>query len=141
MMRREANPPRTRIITSGSHDMIINHLTATNFAPRPLPLPGNSQPQQALSSGSRVVPNTQPDKTTTVTSSNQIQQAVEAIQQTTESLAQNLQFTIDEDTGITVIKVLDSSTQEVIRQIPTEEAVTIARTLDKVKGLLFSDQA
>ncbi len=78
---------------------------------------------------------------TEAASKEDIQQAVEQIQQVTESLTQNLRFSIDEDTGITVIKVTDSQTQEVIRQIPTEEAVSLARTLDKVQGLLFSDKA
>jgi len=52
-----------------------------------------------------------------------------------------LQFSIDEDTGKTIIKVMDVHTEEVIRQIPTEEAVKIARTLDKVQGLLFNGKA
>ena len=121
--------------------MTINQITSINNAPRPLSLAANSQPQQLLNSGPRSDSNVQPETPATPASANQVQQAVEEIQQTMEKLAQNLQFLIDKDTGITVIKVLDSQTQEVIRQIPTEEAVSIARTLDKVQGLLFNDQA
>ncbi len=40
-----------------------------------------------------------------------------------------------------IIKVMDARTDEVIRQFPTEEAIEIARTLDKVQGLLFNDKA
>ncbi len=76
-----------------------------------------------------------------LSSSDQVQQAVTQIKQVAEKLAQNLHFSIDDDTGITVVKITDSSTQEVIRQIPTEEAVSIAKTLDKVQGLLFSEKA
>jgi flagellar protein FlaG len=71
----------------------------------------------------------------------QIQDAVDQIQQFTQTLTQNLNFSIDEDTGKTVIKIMDAQTQEVIRQIPSEEAIDIARALGEIKGLLFSDQA
>lgn len=121
--------------------MPINQLTPQNNSQRPLPLATNSQPLQIANADPRSVPTSKPETQSVIASEKQVQQAVEQIQQTTEELAQNLQFSIDKDTGITVIKVMDSQTQEVIRQIPTEEAVSIARTLDKVKGLLFSDKA
>ncbi|GJL73922.1 flagellar protein FlaG [Nitrosomonas sp.] len=121
--------------------MPTNQLTSANSSLRTLPLTTGLQAPQAANSGSRIAPNPQPETRSAIASENQVQHAVEQIQQTMEKLAQNLQFSIDKDTGITVIKVLDSQTQEVIRQIPTEEAVSIARTLDKVKGLLFNDKA
>ena len=74
-------------------------------------------------------------------SEEQIKQAVQKIQETVDNLAHNLRFSIDENTGRTIIKVLDAHTDEVIRQIPTKEAIEIARTLDKVQGLLFNDKA
>lgn len=74
-------------------------------------------------------------------SEEQIKQAVQDIQGAVNNLAHNLHFSIDEDTGRTIIKVTDARTDEVIRQIPTEEAIEIARTLDKVQGLLFNDKA
>ena len=74
-------------------------------------------------------------------SEEQIKQAVQDIQGAVDNLAHNLRFSIDEDTGRTIIKVMDAHTDEVIRQIPTEEAIEIARTLDKIQGLLFNDKA
>lgn len=74
-------------------------------------------------------------------SEEQIRQAVQKIQGVVDNLAHNLRFSIDEDTGKTIIKVMDARTDEVIRQFPTEEAIEIARTLDKVQGLLFNDKA
>ncbi len=70
-----------------------------------------------------------------------IKQAVEDIQETVGNLAHNLRFLVDNDTGKTIIKVMDAHTEEIIRQIPTEEAIEIARTLDKVQGLLFNGKA
>lgn len=71
----------------------------------------------------------------------QVKDAAQQIEQFTQNIAQNLKFSVDEDTGKTVVKIVDSQTQEVIRQIPSEEAISIARTLDKVQGLLLNGKA
>lgn len=71
----------------------------------------------------------------------QVEAAVEQIQQFTQALTQNLKFSIDEDTGKTVVKIVDMQTQEVIRQIPSEEAIKIAGALGKIQGLLFNGEA
>lgn len=42
-----------------------------------------------------------------------------------------LQFTVDEETGESIIKVTDKATKEVIRQIPSEEMLQIAKALDR----------
>ena len=74
-------------------------------------------------------------------SDEELQQAIDKIQHFTENVEKNLEISIDKDTDITVVKVIDTQTKEIIRQFPTEETVSIARTLDKVQGLLFSDKA
>ena len=71
----------------------------------------------------------------------QVKEAVDQIQQFTQTLAQNLKFSIDEDTGKMVVKIVDTQTQEIIRQMPSEEAIKIASALGKIQGLLFNDQA
>jgi flagellar protein FlaG len=53
----------------------------------------------------------------------------------------NLQFSVDDDTGKTIIKVVDSTTHEVIKQIPSEEMIAIAKAMDKLKGLLIQQKA
>lgn len=52
-----------------------------------------------------------------------------------------IQFALDEDTGTTVVKVIDVATKDVIRQIPSEEMLSIAKAIDKVKGLLVQQKA
>lgn len=71
----------------------------------------------------------------------QVVEAVNQIQQFTQTLSQNLKFSIDEETGKTVVKIVDVQTQEVIRQIPSEEAIRIAGALGKIQGLLFNGEA
>lgn len=53
----------------------------------------------------------------------------------------NLQFSVDEDTGTQVVKVIDTSSKEVIRQMPTPEMLAIAKALDKLQGLLIREKA
>ena len=114
--------------TAAIHDLITPPSLADNPAVKT-----SAKPDAAIAMPQKAVTETiKPE---------QIQDAVDQIQQFTHTLTQNLKFSIDEDTGKTVIKIMDAQTQEVIRQIPSEEAIDIARALGEIKGLLFSDQA
>lgn len=55
--------------------------------------------------------------------------AVSQINDYVQNLQRNLQFTVDEATGKNVVTVIDNETKEVIRQIPGEEALELARRL------------
>lgn len=52
---------------------------------------------------------------------------VEELNQNAQSVRRSLRFDVDDDTGITVITVRDRETDEVIRQIPSEELLQLAR--------------
>ncbi|UCV19773.1 flagellar protein FlaG [Ferribacterium limneticum] len=52
-----------------------------------------------------------------------------------------INFSIDQDSGVSVVKILDSQSKEVIRQFPSEEAIALAQALDKLQGLLIRDKA
>lgn len=71
----------------------------------------------------------------------QVQQVAQQLRRAAEPVAQNLQFTVDGDTGKTVIRVVDGATKEVIRQIPNEEVLAITRALDRLQGLLIKSKA
>ncbi|OQW39474.1 MAG: flagellar biosynthesis protein FlaG [Proteobacteria bacterium SG_bin4] len=122
--------------------MTISQLNGTNSSPvPPLTTTARKIPGSSTENAASVAPTIGSKIGNVVESAEQVKQAVQKIQGTVNNLAQNLQFSIDEDTGKTIIKVMDVHTEEVIRQIPTEEAVKIARTLDKVQGLLFNGKA
>lgn len=70
----------------------------------------------------------------------ELESAVEKVQSFTQKQAKELQFNIDKDSGRTVIKVVDTSTQEVIRQIPSEEMLSMAKALDQLQGLLIKQK-
>lgn len=68
-------------------------------------------------------------------------QAVDEVQKAIAPVAQNLLFSIDDDTGRTIVKIVDSQTDEVIRQMPSEEVLAISKAIDKLQGLLIKQQA
>ena len=70
-----------------------------------------------------------------------IEQAVKNVNDFVKPINNTLSFNLDQDTGQTVIKVVDLSTQKVIRQIPSEEMLAIAKALDTMKGLLVQQKA
>jgi flagellar protein FlaG len=71
----------------------------------------------------------------------QVTQAVSNINKSLQTLSQDLVFSVDNDSNRTIVKVVDQKTKEVIRQIPTPEALEIAKALDTVKGLLIKQTA
>lgn len=71
-----------------------------------------------------------------------VQAAVAQMNEYIQSTQRDLNFTYDPNSGETVVKVLDRTTQEVIRQIPDEIFLRLAQRLDiEEPGKLFSAQA
>ena len=70
-----------------------------------------------------------------------VESAVKAVQEFVKPMSGNLEFTLDEESGRTVVKVTDSTTKELIRQIPSAEMLAIAKALDRLQGLLGRQKA
>ena len=70
-----------------------------------------------------------------------VSQAVQNLNDRVQNVQRNLEFTIDELSGNTVISVIDSETEEVIRQIPPETVLNAAKNLQRLEGLLISAEA
>ncbi|WP_228535700.1 flagellar protein FlaG [Noviherbaspirillum malthae] len=70
-----------------------------------------------------------------------LEQAIEKLQDLTKAFAQDLTFALDDESGRTVVKVIDKQTQEVVRQIPSEEALAITRSISKNLGNFIRDKA
>lgn len=77
----------------------------------------------------------------TAPSSEDVLKALEEVRQAVKPVAQSLHFSLDKDTGRTVVKVMDTETNEMIRQIPSEDILKIAKAIDKLQGLLIKQQA
>lgn len=70
-----------------------------------------------------------------------IEEAVTSIQNFVQNIRRDLNFSLDDSSGRVVVKVTDSVSGEVIRQLPSEEALRLAERLDEARSLLFKAEA
>lgn len=68
----------------------------------------------------------------------QVKDAVAKVSQFVDAFSTSLQFTVDKESGKTVVKVIDQDTNQVVRQFPSEEMLAISHALTRIEGLLFS---
>ena len=65
-----------------------------------------------------------------------LQEAIHKLNELVRDGGRGLNFSMDEQLGRAVVFVKNSDTGEVIRQIPTEEVVRVAHSIENIKGLL-----
>lgn len=76
----------------------------------------------------------------------EVEEAVIQLKAYVQTVQRDIEFIIDEQSGRIVVRVVDSVTHEVIRQIPSEEMLAISRHLAEVleaenKGLFVELKA
>ena len=72
---------------------------------------------------------------------NSVEQAVAKLNDYVQNTERKLEFQVDDDSGETVVRVYDKMSDELIRQIPNEEALELAQKLNQEEPLmLFSAQ-
>ena len=72
----------------------------------------------------------------------EVQQAVSRLNDYAQTLRRDLQFRVDKDSNRVIVTVTDSESGDVIRQIPSEELLAIARSLEAAQqGLLLNAKA
>ncbi len=71
----------------------------------------------------------------------QIEDAVASIQEFVQSVRRSINFSLEDGSGRVVVKVTDAESGNVIRQIPSEEALRLAENLSEVRSLLFEAEA
>ena len=54
-----------------------------------------------------------------------------------KSIGREVEFRVDEDTGMTIVTVRETATGDVIRQIPNEEVLQLARSLKPSSAALL----
>ena len=67
----------------------------------------------------------------------EIESVVSNISDYVQTVRRELEFTVDEDSGLTVVKVFNKETDELIRQIPSEDFLKLAKTITDYKGTLL----
>jgi flagellar protein FlaG len=85
---------------------------------------------------------TQASETETQTASKpaieRVENTVDRLNQYVQSIERDLNFRVDDSSGKTIITVLDSKTEEIIRQIPAEHVLAFSENIESLKGILFS---
>jgi len=74
-------------------------------------------------------------------SSETIQAAARTIDSFVRDMGRSLDFRVDSSSGKQIVRVSNPQTGEVVRQIPNEEAVQIARSLNYLQSVLVSIKA
>lgn len=67
-----------------------------------------------------------------------VTQAVTRLNQYVQSIERELNFSVEKETGKTIVKVIDSRTNEVIRQLPSETAIAISKQVKENRNLGFT---
>jgi flagellar protein FlaG len=67
----------------------------------------------------------------------EIESVVSNISDYVQTVRRELEFTVDEESGLTVVKVFNKETDELIRQIPSEDFLKLAKTITDYKGTLL----
>ena len=76
----------------------------------------------------------------------ELNNAIKNVSGYVQNITRELNFSVDEELGRTVVRVIDENTGDVIRQIPSEDMLELARNLAEIKerttkGLLFRGDA
>lgn len=70
-----------------------------------------------------------------------IAKAAVDIQNFVKDMGRNLAFSIDETTGYNVVRVVNPETNELIRQLPSEELLKIAKNMRDLGNVLVNQKA
>ena len=121
---------------------MINDTVNTGFQLRAVPVETSAKPgaftlapTPAESLTTTTAAGTTPAQS--ATDSSQLQKAVTKLNDYVQNLQRKLSFSVSEDTGQTIIKVYDTETDELIRQIPSEETIKLAESIDAKPVNLF----
>ena len=67
-----------------------------------------------------------------------LQQAVAELNRQMEHTGVSLGFSVDESIGRTVVTVVNKDSGELVRQIPSEDVVRVAHSIESLKGILYN---
>lgn len=114
--------------SAGVTDILVTQQSPQATAQEGVSLPGQTTGKQGNSNGEGM-------------SGAELDQAVEELNNVVQNIRRELNFSVDKDSGRTVIRVTDSATQEVIREIPSEEVLNLIAHLKEFDSGLFKEEA
>ncbi|MNK04495.1 flagellar protein FlaG [compost metagenome] len=113
----------------------------TRIDPQPLPVTSSTVNPAAKGASAPVLTTGAVQQPDAASAQSQVGQALQSINKALQGLSSNLEFSVDSDSNRTIVKVVDQQTKEVIRQMPSLEAIEISKALDKLQGLLVKQKA
>lgn len=118
-----SNDPRAVATDSGRKEAVVEGVKAATASPsggRKVPAPMVSESSVDL-------------KRNQVATDARVERAVAKLNDYVQSYQRDLKFTVDRDLGRPIVHVVDRSTQEVIRQIPNDVTLRLARNLKAIE--------
>ena len=70
-----------------------------------------------------------------------VQSAVDYVNAALAASNRGVEFSLDPDTRAIVVRVIDKQDNSVLRQMPSQEMLAIAKALDQLQGLLLRNRA
>lgn len=117
--------------------MIIQNTSLVNQAVVPA-----ARTNGAVTTEPRAVATTPAQHVPQQPSPEELKDAVAALNKAIQQSNRNLEFSVDTDTHKVVVKMVDTSTGQLIRQFPTEETLAISRGIEQFQqGLLLKQKA
>jgi flagellar protein FlaG len=122
----------------------IPHGAITNITTAPVP--NNHASSEASNATEQLVAPADDDVKSEAVSMPDLEKLAEATAKVSEFVQivqRNLKFSVDEETGLQIVTVTDSETGELVRQIPSQEIINIAKNLadQENNGLLISTKS
>ncbi len=112
----------------------------TRIDPQPVPVSSGVVSPAAKGASAPVLTSAAVQQPDAATAQSQLGQALQSINKALQDQSSNLEFTVDTDSNRTIVKVVDQQTKEIIRQMPSVEAIEISKALDKLQGLLVKQK-
>ena len=100
---------------------------------RPLGPPGDAAPAQRSATATTELP-VRPG-------ADELKSLVKEMQTKVNGATSALEFSVDQDSGKSIVKVTERSTKQVIWQFPSEQALQVTKELDRYQGSLLSRKA
>lgn len=121
--------------TSSIYGFAVLPATAAAMAAVSVPASGKN----AGTESARTIVSANDAPETRLPSKTELKKSVDEINRFLEDNSE-VHFSIDEDSGVSVIKVIDTETKKVLRQFPSEQSLEIGKNLT-TKGLLINSEA
>ncbi len=120
--------------------MIIQNINSAAPAPR---LTRDSAPAPVVAPGTGTAPVDLPQAAVrSDPTPAQLQSMADNANKAMRQINSNVEFSVDEVTNKTVVKVVESQTGQIVMQIPSEEMLAITRAIDRAQqGILLRQKA